>query len=395
MPHCLRCKTRGIDCNYPAKKPSSFLLYREPDSSSLGADFTSLTGPRLTSLSPSPAPEADNDRLFQGFDISGVASNFTVELPASTWFTSHETWKVETPLLDRSRLVAVESDLKRYIKRIRRWMREWIDNGSNPFIHGRLYRTRFPRCVQDAYAALSCYIHRTTSNEATVFRIIEERMQDLLSQYNISSGGIFPISTSPDPPPLDSLEHIARVHALLIYQIIGLYDGDIRLRHLSETCIPILNSWMREMVQHASNVTSSGDLAISSVFDKTAVASESFETGQGENLWLSWILAETARRAFIVGSAIHVMFAVLRERGASPCNGGMVFTTKQGAWEAQSAVAWEKLCSEEYVGLIQMADAEQLFTETEPEKVNEFAKMVLEVTFGRERMERWGVQIED
>jgi hypothetical protein len=51
---------------------------------------------------------------------------------------------------------------------------------------------------------------------------------------------------------LDSLERIARVHALLVYQFLGLYDGDIRLRHLSETYIPVLNRWMREMVQHTS-----------------------------------------------------------------------------------------------------------------------------------------------
>jgi hypothetical protein len=67
----------------------------------------------------------------------------------------------------------------------------------------------------------------------------------------------------------------------------------------------------------------------------------------------------------------------------------MMFTTRQGVWEAQSAVAWEKMCSEVHVGSMQMAEVDKLFTEVGPEEVNEFTKVVLEVTFGRERMERW------
>jgi len=40
----------------------------------------------------------------------------------------------------------------------------------------------------------------------------------------------------------------------------------------------------------------------------------------------------------------------------------MAFTTGKGVWEAQPALAWEKLCSEVNVGLIQMAEADKLFT---------------------------------
>lgn len=68
-----------------------------------------------------------------------------------------------------------------------------------------------------------------------------------------------------------------------------------------------------------------------------------------------------------------------------------MFSTRKEVWEASSAVAWEKLCSEVHVGLMQMADAERLFGEVNPKEVNEFTKVLLEVCFGRERMERWGV----
>jgi hypothetical protein len=69
----------------------------------------------------------------------------------------------------------------------------------------------------------------------------------------------------------------------------------------------------------------------------------------------------------------------------------MMFTTRKGAWEAESAVGWERLCCEVHVGLMQMAEAERLFLEGRPEEVNEFTMVVLRLVFGRERMERWGV----
>jgi hypothetical protein len=117
---------------------------------------------------------------------------------------------------------------------------------------------------------------------------------------------------------------------------------------------------------------------------------------EGENLlWYAWIVAESVRRTWVIGAGIQVIFLVLQQGGAVPCQGDMMFTTRQGVWEAQSAVAWEKLCSEVHVGLMQMAEADTLFTEAVAEEVNEFTKAVLEITFGRERMERWGAQIED
>jgi hypothetical protein len=194
---------------------------------------------------------------------------------------------------------------------------------------------------------------------------------------------------------LDSLEHIARVHALLVYQFLGLYDGDIRLRHLSETYIPVLNRWMREMVQHISQAACLGGSVISATYEQTAAGFSQFCIPQDENLlWYAWIVAESVRRTWVIGSGVQVIFLVLQQGVAVPCQGGMMFTTRQGVWEAQSAVAWEKLCSEGPVGLMQAADADRLFTEAAVEDVNEFTKAVLEITFGKESMERWGAQME-
>jgi len=106
-------------------------------------------------------------------------------------------------------------------------------------------------------------------------------------------------------------------------------------------------------------------------------------------------MAESVRRTWVVVSAIHIIFQALQRGGAPPCQSGMMLTIRKGVWEAPSAFAWEKLCSDVHVGLMQIVDTGKLFTELPPGEVNDFTILVLDVTFGREKLERWGVEIED
>ena len=277
-----------------------------------------------------------------------------------------------------------------------RWLTEWVEKGSNPFIHSRLYRTRFPRCIQDAYTVLSCYLHKTASNEQTILQIIEDRAKQLLAEHSSPLADSLLENINSSSVTLDSLEHIARVQALLVYQVLCLYDGDIRLRHIAESHIPVLNSWMQQMVEHASHAVCLGGSVISSAHEQTVVGFSLTDIAHCENLlWYSWIIAESIRRTWLVASGIQGAYLVMQQRRAIPCQGGMMFTTRQGVWEAQSARAWEKLCSEVNVGLMQVAETDKLFTEVAPEDVDDFTILILQATFGEERMERWGIQIQD
>ena len=388
-PHCLRCRTRGIECTYPPTKPNSFVLCRE-DTPAIESESFPDRSLQLSANSPClRIGRAGDARL--GLDFPGLSSTLIDDQFPSSWFASLETWQVRVPTADEGSLSI--PDLKHFITKILRWLAEWVEKGSNPFIHAWLYRTRPPRCVQDAYTTLSCYFHRTASNEQFAFRIIEDRVKNLIAEYNMPLTD--PSNNSMTSIHLDPFEHVARVHALLAYQIIGLYDGDIRLRYLSETYMPVLNNWMQEMVHHGSNNECIGGYVTLSALEQTLDGFGSSHSSQKENLlWHSWILTESARRTWVVGSGIQAVFLALQQRVGIPCQGGMMITTRQGIWEAQSSVAWEKLCLKVHVGLMQMAEAERLFTDFTPNEINEFTKVALEVAFGKERMERWGVQTE-
>ncbi|TVY18544.1 Transcription factor gsfR2 [Lachnellula arida] len=378
----------------PPKKPNSFVLCRE-DTPSVESEYSPDRSFQVSAHSSGLHTGGAGDTTLSlglGLDFPGLSSTLFDNQLASSWFDSVKTWQVLFPTADQGSLSI--PDLKRFIARIFRWLAEWVEKGSNPFIHATLYRTRFPRCIQDAYTTLSCYFHKTLSNEQIAFRIIEDRAKDLLAEYGIPL--VDPSNNITTSIHLEPFEHVARVHALLVYQILGLYDGDIRLRHLSETYMPVLNSWIQEMVSHASHNTCLGGYVNSSAHEQTLDSFSSSCRSQGESLlWHSWILTESARRTSVVSFGIQAVFLALQQRGGIPCQGGMMVTTRQGVWEAQSSVAWEKMCLEVDVGLMQMAEANRLFTDFAPNDIDEFTKAALEVAFGKERMERWGVQKEE
>lgn len=302
----------------------------------------------------------------------------------SDWFLSPETWKIEPyPIhINPNMNLFSSSMLKSYVSAIQHWLKSWVMSGSNPFIHSHLYRTRFPSCVQVAYTTLSAYINRTETNSEIILRIIESQANELVGNTDISVNDVL--------EPLDPLEQLARVHALMVYQIICLFDGDIRSRHLAEGRAHILDRWVTQMVECASNSLYLLSLTLDplDLVETTSLVNPPSLTGGTEHLWHTWILAESIRRTWLTATGLQALYLTLQQ-GWAFCPGGMMFTTRRGVWEAKTAFAWEKLRLETDIGFIQRFETEKLFTETSPLDIDDFGKMILESTYGTERMERW------
>jgi hypothetical protein len=67
-----------------------------------------------------------------------------------------------------------------------------------------------------------------------------------------------------------------------------------------------------------------------------------------------------------------------------------MFTSRRGFWEAPSASVWGRQCEEQYAGLVRLTETDKLFTMVPQEEISEFAKLVLECTYGTEWCEeRW------
>ncbi|EXJ84732.1 hypothetical protein A1O3_05403 [Capronia epimyces CBS 606.96] len=316
--------------------------------------------------------------------------------PSDIWFLSPETWTLDHMThLDVSQIPS--SMLKRYPTMIRRWLSQWASEGANPFIHRQLYRHRFPRCIQDACTALSYFDSKTTANEETAYRILQDRAEQLLRDNVLDDSPALGVKT------LDTFDHLARVQALIVYQTLGLFDSDVGLRYAAEQRIPLLFTWADKMLESASQ---SASLAAfhrqmttapedSLTMNNTPIAYNPLPHAVGEEaLWHAWILAESVRRTWSIVSGIQTVFLTL-QRGWAACLGGMMLTTRQGVWDTNSAYKWAKLCSEVNVGLMHRQETERLLVDAKANDVDSFGKVIMEATFGSERIERWIMKSKD
>lgn len=389
IPRCRRCEEKGIECTYPSKRPASFVIFRpEKTCPSVTNTPSLLNGVVSVSRIDISKPSTKNESSPTARTVVPVP--FPFDVPLSThdiWFLSPTTWERQHILnLDISQFSGPV--LKRYPGDIHRWLVQWVKEGTNPFIHQQLYRQRFPRCAQDAYTALSFFISKTPANEETAYQILQDRADQLLQDTHAAQ-------------KLNTFDHIARVHSLLVYQFLGLFESDIRLRHLAEERIPLLFKWANDMLESASQVANLSSflqqmIGLPENNLKAPITSyKALPQAVGdEALWRAWILAECVRRTWAIATGIQTVYLTL-QRGWSDCQGGTMLTTRKGVWAAESAYEWSRLCSEVDVGFMHREQTERLFTDTNVEDIDEFGKLMMKVTFGLERMERWGMDIRD
>lgn len=423
-PHCHRCASRGLECIYPLPtRPSAFVRLQDAPVSTTTTPAPTMPAKDIGKpldmwdpsmlLSFSPTTTQFGSMLSSPTDLdlarpSALLPYAPAKQLSTDWFMSPESWKIEhdlphyeepMPPTPYSRVA-----LKAFLTTGQRWLSDWISTGGTPFIHKQLYSFRLPRSVQDAYTTVALYLLRTEENEDMVHRTIQDRSAQLLQDE-----GKHTTSSSLNP-----FGHLSRVHALLVYQIICLLDGDIRLRALAEERIPTMMAWLKQMlesVSFASQLTPSGSsgamtaarglgLGIVDVMDVAASTTPGAATpanrmstctnssSQEEVLWHAWIFTESVRRTWIFAQGIHVVYDVIL-KGWTVCAGALKMTTASDVWDAPNSYAWTKICVEKNVRLSTPNEVENFLTEARPEDVDDFAKSLLEIMFGKAKMERW------
>lgn len=439
IPTCGRCQSRGIRCDYLTPKSSLPLPPELGDEMLLGrgtqsSSWLEYSAPEQAAVLEAPLvldadtlfdpSEDDNgmhiDDLFP-LSLSGAFPSPSTKLnpkPTNTalpWFLEPNSWEIDQLPEAGYNSPMCSSVLDNFIQHFHNWLATWVDTGACIFIHSRLYVHQFPRCVQDAYTALSSYQNRKPSNKTIILGLVEKRMQQLLKdQPTPTSTG-----TEHDSPmsTLTPFELLSRVHALIVYQIIGLYDGDIRLRHITETQTSTLNSWMRQLLQSARATAregsegfiasmlfpsptrySSTETSFDDQLDMTSLsAASSILTHEGME-WYAWLFAETIRRTWLVACTVQGIYHTLRVRW-TPCPGGLPFTARDGLWDAGSAFTWASRCEgiekQEGAGVdfIRRNECPRVFEQRRPEEVDLFATRMLEMTCGLERVERWKIDM--
>jgi hypothetical protein len=175
----------------------------------------------------------------------GCPVNNETQVASSSWFLQIDTWTiydVDSARHNGNSNVHV-SNFKQFLQTVTEWLRRWVRDTHCPFLHRQLYsESGLPPCLQDAFAAVALYESKNDKNEEVLFRIIEEKANKLLNEPSFVAD-----SGEGAPSSFRTVELLARVQALFIYQFIRLFDGDIRQRAQAEALIPTLKGWTNNL----------------------------------------------------------------------------------------------------------------------------------------------------
>ncbi|KAK2010726.1 hypothetical protein LZ32DRAFT_362977 [Colletotrichum eremochloae] len=463
-PSCSRCDDRDIDCRYPVTKrrrpplqpqgPFPDPLVQQPDlntltdtlefdASSLEAgiwsmpwtslDFTPASQPAslFTALQFPPAkgpPQPTAQTHTPQHSTSSVASS----LAESKWFLAPSTWLIDhcPPPAPDSYPVAVMTNFNRGLQA---WTRRWVMEGHNPFIHRSLYaeRDHLPVCIQDAFTAASAYYTKTPLNETFVYRILDARVAALVASQPAAVG-----DDSLSAAMLDTRDHLARVHALLVYTVIRLYDGSVSQRAAAENLLPTLTLWAKHLWDSAladvdslsqswqprpfehcpSNpgppdsrevATSAADAAAAAATGNNSDHHTRQDTFEANLMaWNLWVLSESIRRTWILVSCTVGTYHALKGLWGE-CPGYAPFTARAGLWDAASAPQWAAMRREDLARtggnsgpdggserdfFIPSVHAEVIMREAAAAEVDEFARHMLTCMWGLDRVEDWALR---
>ncbi|KAH7402248.1 RNA polymerase 2 mediator complex component [Phaeosphaeria sp. MPI-PUGE-AT-0046c] len=390
IPSCARCTDKNLDCFYP--------LYRErvaPYSRLLLPNSPNETASRFGDREPGTTAVMLEDDPTLDLSLSPLGRNYVVHSPflhgSSTifdktdWFLAPDTWGITHDGDAAASEAVTRATMKEYIALMQSWMERWCRTGSNPFIHHRLYTSTFPACLQIAYATLASYLHRAPANTDIVLRIVEDRSADLLC----SNGAVLDKfianewACEESEQDVDLLSQLSRLHALMVYQIIGLFDGDTRARYVAEGRMGVQVSWASRLYRSAAiELSNSQSVAIHLVGP--------MPTSSVQHHWYLWILSESIRRTWLVALSMSCVFSALQQRW-SACPGGIMYTNRGDLWDVTTAAKWRSQCGEKNPWFLQRFECAKLFDVAKPADIDEFGIAMLDMTVGREAVEQWRI----
>ncbi|KAF3066878.1 Transcription factor gsfR2 [Trichoderma lentiforme] len=415
IPSCIRCVEKGLVCRYPAPRIS----YVPPVELVFSSDGPPTVYQDISAGSSASSATANGNYHEELFIDSTNENRNPLSLgPTSLLSESRSVTTGDNADSIRPRGCFNEEALRQFPEHAMAWLKQWSVKGHCPFIHLNQQKTfnGFPDCLQDAYTVAAAYTNSTPATKQLALRILQSRAAQLVSNFK-------------DARPLEDLifgpmTTLSRLQALLVYTIVGLFDGDIRARGQAESNLDILTSWATDLwertvldlspdrVAEASHSTDDSDRLATESYKKPGTAQEAMDAtappsidqtidttkydymglltdGTVYSAWQSWTFAESIRRTCLTAGITRSVFRVL-QKGWSDCPGGIIFTAANGLWDAPDPHIWMKRISSSGFLAVRHTELENLVDQTDRSKVDEFSQTIVIISFGLERYAQWG-----
>ncbi|KAL0775827.1 hypothetical protein CaCOL14_007114 [Colletotrichum acutatum] len=394
QPACLRCSRRNIACDYSAPP----IPIRSKAS---GHDLVARTPKprrqqRPSSIAPSPAPLLDDNAgsstslipwsqnpnllpLDMG-DLGDV--NFDLafdELITTDAFLEGPLIAPSlTPKPDDMLVLSYDSApgslesvianrLQYALDEIKKVPTTVVMENQAPWSHPYLYRAHMPRDMQDAQACCALYIAKNKTNSSFVLRTIQARAHELLAS----------------PIPKNRLDILARLHAILLYQIIRLFDGDISMRASAEHTLSSLEHTILALLPFVK--WEPEQPATGPAQDYIACPTKDF--------WQEWIFQESARRTIFFTCFFLVAYSALVGTLTNGCEERYVFcqswTMSAHFWKAPTVVDFAVAWKEKQHFVITKQGFEEALRNAAADDIDTFGRILLVGALGIEDARLW------
>jgi hypothetical protein len=356
VPICSRCASKLLRCEYKSDIPWRVEDQRQGDEN-YDMWMSYPEGPAADIVEAnleSSFPMLVNNELQPS--LNGESSSHTGDFE-DAFFGAYENliltnhYPREVGVMDRDRIRFCVKQLKSYPEKLFR-------EGKTPFIHPRAYDPVMPAPLQEACCASALYLGKTDANEALVWDIISGKATQLM-----------------EPHPSWSLsEQLVCVQALIIFQIIRLFDGDIRQRSDAERNDEILAQWTDSLAIR-TGATAPSDSIIPAA-------------------WESWVFEEVVCRTIIVSRMVQAMFSIQKVGYCTLVAAvtELSFTVQKAFWDAPTAMHWHRAVKEKNRYHAPRMDFTETLSTATLDDVDELGLLMLVTYVGLDGANEWIVR---
>ncbi|KAJ5710423.1 hypothetical protein N7488_004579 [Penicillium malachiteum] len=370
LPACSRCTHRNVACIYPWRQ--STYDHPTPEISPLAVDLCNLNVNAL-------AEPQHNINIFQPCspaltELVDSVLHGDQEEPQPLFMTPDRTVNVGpyfALMIPRARQPKplpeiIASNLQFAIDILKNTPKTMVLENQTPWCHSKLYRNGMPKAMQDAFACCSLYLSKNEVNAPVIMSLFDERIREIIA--------------TPEPDAI--LDKLARVHALILYQIMRLFDGDIRSHATADALFASLNSSVLSLLQHLHLPLPSDTL------ESMPISIDSVGT-----FWESWVIQESARRTVLLAFYFMQIYKILQGNVPTYCDGklGLQHSWYLSAhlWNAQSAFDFAVAWAEKPHFVVDNLDFSWALTTAQPEDLDSFGKMLLVTIMGIDSTRAW------
>jgi hypothetical protein len=337
FPQCQRCATKNLACNHPGLENALSDPNPNPGQGQIDQSFSDqdwLLDNDLVMGNSALGPDGQTlmESTWLATLTSGPNSTLDIQWPSVTNVSLSNGLQAASPSTDIDEIVnsassnfgvpgdnriitgAIYYERTRFVSRLfKSYPETFYKRGQTPFIHRHLYEGYTPTVIQDVLSSCALYCGKTEQNESLIFRDISRKALDLVNTQT---------------PFLTPMDLLASTQALLLYQVIRLFDGDIRQRADAEAHESILVSWTQQLQGRTEQLPliTNGSTSSSSV-DSVAVST-----------WNDWIFEESCRRTVLTSYILQGTYSFLKFGwdDVAPKVAMLSFTAQAALWDAPS-----------------------------------------------------------